>query len=101
MPIYEYRCSACGYQKEYLQRMSDAPLTDCPKCSKRMFNKMLTAAGFHLKVSGWYATDFKSGSKPKKAPDKPAESSKKEEPRKEEPKKAEAACGTGACPTCS
>lgn len=101
MPIYEYRCSACGYQNEYLQRMSDARLTDCPECSKRSFNKMVTAAGFHLKGSGWYATDFKNGSKPKKEQDKSAESFKKDEPKKDEPKKAEAACGAGASPACS
>ncbi len=103
MPIYEYRCSGCGFQKDYLQRMSDAPLTDCPECGKRTFNKMVTAAGFHLKGSGWYATDFKTGSKPKAAQHKPAESPKKDEPKKEEskkeePKKAEAAHGAGASP---
>ena len=65
MPIYEYRCGACGYQKEFLQRISDAPLTACPECGKRAFNKLLTAAGFQLKGTGWYATDFKnSGAKP-------------------------------------
>lgn len=101
MPIYEYRCSACGYQNEYLQRMGDAPLAECPECSKRTFNKMVTAAGFHLKGSGWYATDFKNGSKPKKEQDKSAESFKKDEPKKDEPKKAEAACGAGASPACS
>jgi len=81
--------------------MSDVPFTDCPECGKRTFNKMVTAAGFHLKGSGWYATDFKNGSKPVKQRDKPAESSKTEEPKKEDPKKAEAACGSGACPACS
>lgn len=101
MPIYEYRCSACGYQKDYLQRMSDVPLTDCPECGKRTFNKMVTAAGFHLKGSGWYATDFKTGAKPKTEQDKPAESSKKDEPKKEEPKKAEAAHDAGASPASS
>ena len=65
MPIYEYRCGACGFQKEYLQKMSAAPLTDCPGCGKPSFSKMVTAAGFQLKGSGWYATDFKHGSKPK------------------------------------
>lgn len=65
MPIYEYRCDACGFQKEYLQKMSDAPLTTCPECQKETFSKLLSAAGFQLKGSGWYATDFKSGaSKP-------------------------------------
>jgi len=86
--------------------MSDAPLTDCPECGKRTFDKMVTAAGFQLKGSGWYATDFKNSSKPKKERDKRAESSRKEEPKnvepkKEDPKKAEAACGSGACPACS
>jgi putative FmdB family regulatory protein len=65
MPIYEYRCSSCGFQKEYLQKLSDPLLTLCPECSKETFGKMLTAAGFQLKGSGWYATDFKhSGAKP-------------------------------------
>ena len=61
MPIYEYRCDACGFQKEYLQKMSDAPLTTCPECQQGSFNKLLSAAGFQLKGSGWYATDFKGG----------------------------------------
>jgi putative FmdB family regulatory protein len=60
MPIYEYRCGACGFQKEYLQRITDARLTDCPECGKPALNKMVTAAGFQLKGSGWYATDFKN-----------------------------------------
>jgi putative FmdB family regulatory protein len=64
MPIYEYRCAACGFQKEYLQKMSDALLTDCPECGKASLGKMVTAAGFQLKGSGWYATDFKQGAKP-------------------------------------
>lgn len=69
MPIYEYRCGACGFQKEYLQKLSSAPLTDCPECGKPSFNKMVTAAGFQLKGSGWYATDFKHGSQPKAKPE--------------------------------
>jgi putative FmdB family regulatory protein len=65
VPIYEYRCSSCGFQKEYLQKMSDPLLSVCPECSKETFGKMLTAAGFHLKGGGWYVTDFKnSGAKP-------------------------------------
>ncbi len=65
MPIYEYRCRECGYQKEFLQRMSDAPLIDCPECGKPALGKMVSAAGFQLKGTGWYATDFKSsGAKP-------------------------------------
>ena len=65
MPIYEYRCSSCGFQKEFIQKMSDAPLTTCPECKREAFAKMLSAAGFQLKGSGWYQTDFKGGSKPK------------------------------------
>lgn len=103
MPIYEYRCSACGHQKEYLRRISDAPLTDCPECGKNALVKLVSAAGFQLKGTGWYATDFKNGgakpaAKEDKAaakPDKPADSSGKE------PAKSEAACGSGACPACS
>ena len=60
MPIYEYRCGNCGHQQEFLQKVSDAPLTECPECKKPSFSKMLTAAGFQLKGSGWYATDFKN-----------------------------------------
>ena len=81
MPIYEYRCSSCGHQQEFLQKLSDATLTVCTACGKAAFSKMLTAAGFQLKGSGWYATDFRnSGAAPAKAADpkgesKPAESS--------------------------
>lgn len=69
MPIYEYRCSACGFEKDALQRMADAPLVDCPTCGKPALVKLISAAGFHLKGSGWYATDFK-GSGSAKAADK-------------------------------
>ena len=69
MPIYEYRCAACGCQREYLQKMSDAPLTVCPECGKASYKKMVTSAGFQLKGSGWYATDFKHGAQPKSKPE--------------------------------
>lgn len=86
MPIYEYRCSTCGFQKEYLQKISDPLLSSCPECGKASFQKMLTAAGFHLKGSGWYASDFKgNGSKPpagKAAPAKTGESAKPNESAK-------------------
>jgi len=62
MPIYAYRCDACGHAKDVLQKMSDAPLTDCPACGAPAFKKQLTAAGFQLKGSGWYVTDFRGGS---------------------------------------
>ncbi|NDY89988.1 FmdB family zinc ribbon protein [Ideonella livida] len=61
MPIYAYRCSACGHSRDVLQKLSDAPLTSCPSCGADAFQKQLTAAGFQLKGSGWYATDFKGG----------------------------------------
>jgi putative FmdB family regulatory protein len=70
MPIYEYRCSSCGHEKEVLQKMSDAPLTECPACGKSTFRKLISAAGFQLKGSGWYATDFKGGSRPVAGEDK-------------------------------
>ena len=69
MPIYEYRCSACGFEKDALQKMADAPLVDCPNCGQAALVKLVSAAGFQLKGSGWYATDFK-GSGNAKAGDK-------------------------------
>jgi putative FmdB family regulatory protein len=87
MPIYAYRCSSCDCQKDVMQKMSDAPLSTCPECGKETFAKQLTAAGFQLKGSGYYATDFKNGSKPKAEP------------------KAETACApcaaAGSCPMVS
>lgn len=62
MPIYAYKCNACGFAQDVLQKMSDPVLTECPTCGKSSFAKQLTAAGFQLKGSGWYATDFKGGS---------------------------------------
>lgn len=61
MPIYAYRCQECSFAKDVLQKISDAPLTECPSCGKPAFKKQLTAAGFQLKGTGWYATDFKGG----------------------------------------
>ena len=72
MPIYAYKCSACGFAKDVLQKMSDAPLTVCPNCGESTFAKQLTAAGFQLKGSGWYVTDFRDGNKAGAAKDKPA-----------------------------
>lgn len=59
MPIYEYRCESCGHALEKLQKISDAPLTDCPACNQSTLKKQISAAGFRLKGSGWYETDFK------------------------------------------
>jgi putative FmdB family regulatory protein len=72
VPIYEYRCEACGHQDEHLQKLSEPQLTICPACSKPTYKKMLSAAGFQLKGSGWYATDFKNTGK--KPADKKADS---------------------------
>ena len=63
MPIYEYRCSACGFEKDALQKLSDPRLVECPSCGKPALVKLVSAAGFQLKGSGWYATDFKSSGK--------------------------------------
>ena len=62
MPIYAYQCGACGFAKDQLQKITDPALTDCPQCGKSTLTKLLTAPGFQLKDSGWYATDFKNGS---------------------------------------
>ncbi len=102
MPIYEYRCAACGFEKEYLQKLSDAPITDCERCGRPTMAKLVSAAGFQLKGSGWYATDFKNnGSRPKakeasKTDGEAAESGAK--PPTDT--KSSAECGAGACPAC-
>jgi len=81
MPIYEYSCTACGHELEALQKMNDDPLITCPACEKESLQKRISAAGFHLKGTGWYATDFKGNQ------NKPAE--------------PPAACGTGQCGACA
>lgn len=63
MPIYEYRCESCGHELEAMQRISDAPLTQCPACSKQSLRKQVSAAGFRLAGGGWYETDFKKNGK--------------------------------------
>jgi putative FmdB family regulatory protein len=76
MPIYAYKCGSCGHAKDVLQKVSDAPLTVCPSCGAESFSKQITAAGFQLKGSGWYVTDFRGGNKgggSESAPDKAAE----------------------------
>ena len=79
MPIYAYRCSTCGHAKDVLQKMSDPVLTVCPDCSNPTFVKQVTAAGFQLKGSGWYVTDFRGGDNNKPA-EKPAEGAKPDAP---------------------
>ncbi|WP_374682069.1 FmdB family zinc ribbon protein [Accumulibacter sp.] len=63
MPIYAYRCETCGFTKDHLQKLSDAALSICPECGQATYRKQVTAAGFQLKGSGWYVTDFKGGNK--------------------------------------
>lgn len=81
MPIYAYKCSDCGFEQDVMQKVSDAPLTTCPQCGKASFSKQITAAGFQLKGNGYYATDFKNGSKPAESP--------------------ASSCGSGACCSCA
>lgn len=66
MPIYEYRCEHCGHELEKMQKISDAPLTDCPECGQPALKKLISAAGFRLKGGGWYETDFKKSGDKKK-----------------------------------
>lgn len=96
MPIYEYRCDSCGFQKEFLQRMSDARLTDCPECKKPTLSKMVTAAGFQLKGSGWYATDFRSGGSNTAEARKKAESKQTDTTAKAEGGQAESGAAAAA-----
>jgi putative FmdB family regulatory protein len=98
MPIYEYRCSDCSFQNEYLQKISEPPMAVCPSCGHESFRKMLSAAGFQLKGSGWYATDFRnSGGKPAKPEAAKPEAAKQEAKPKSKGETA-AASGQGACP---
>lgn len=105
MPIYAYKCSACGFAKDVLQKVSDPLLSDCPSCGQAAFSKQLTAAGFQLKGSGWYATDFKGGAAAAVAAPAAAEAAQKSAtPSAPAPSKPESAptasagCGGGcAC----
>jgi len=101
MPIYAYRCDSCGQQDDVLQKMSDALLTVCPACNNETYSKQLTAPGFHLKGSGWYATDFKGGAaKTEGKADSSAESSTRDSVEsKPESKAAAPPCqgGSGSC----
>jgi putative FmdB family regulatory protein len=97
MPIYEYRCEGCSHELEAMQKFSDAALTDCPSCGKPSLRKLVSAAGFQLKGSGWYATDFKGGSKKSDKPseEKSSSSSSESTSSTDTPKKH--GCGTGGC----
>jgi putative FmdB family regulatory protein len=90
MPIYEYRCASCGFDKEYLQKLSDAPITDCESCGKPSMTKLISAAGFQLKGSGWYVTDFKNNGKKDKPESKDRGESKDGGESKPDAAKAEA-----------
>jgi len=94
MPIYEYRCTECGHQTEVLQKISEPPLTVCTACGKPSFTKLLSAAGFQLKGSGWYATDFKGApkkpeSKSESKPDSKADSKSDAKPEAKPETKSE------------
>ncbi len=92
MPIYEYKCHVCGHQEDILQKMSDEPLVNCPKCGKQTFNKLISMpAGFDLKGNGWYVTDFKN-----KSPTSSATTSENKTSGC-----GQAACGTGTSGTCT
>ena len=91
MPIYTYKCGACGHAKDVLQKLSAAPLTACPACGADAFSKQLTAPGFQLKGTGWYATDFKGGGSTSTAAAAPAASCDA----------GGAACAAAGCPAVS
>lgn len=116
MPIYAYRCESCGHDMETLRRVSDPPLTDCPTCGKPTLVKKVTAAGFQLKGSGWYVTDFRNaGSKPAAAdsggkaqdsaapseakPDAPAQGKSESKPEAKADSTASASSPAPATPT--
>jgi putative FmdB family regulatory protein len=111
MPIYAYKCSDCGHETEVLQKISDAPLTDCPDCGQPSMSKQVTAAGFQLKGSGWYATDFRnkdSGGRGGKAGDSAGTSESANDAKTDSaptpaaaPAASGHACGTGGCGSCS
>lgn len=86
MPLYEYRCDACGHEFEALQKISDEPLVHCPACEQAQLRKLVSASGFRLKGDGWYETDFKTGSKRNLSESGASDSAKKT---------SAAACGTG------
>nr|WP_315490523.1 FmdB family zinc ribbon protein [uncultured Rhodoferax sp.] len=101
MPIYAYKCESCGFAKDVLQKMSDAPLDVCPACSQHAFKKQVTAAGFQLKGSGWYATDFKGGGSAQTSVPAPADGSTAAPAPEAAAPKAEATPTSGAAPAAS
>jgi putative FmdB family regulatory protein len=110
MPIYAYKCADCGHEKEVLQKISDAPLTDCPSCGHPAMAKMVTAAGFQLKGSGWYATDFRNKDSGGKGGKQEGKTETANEAKAESGSASTAApaatasapaCGSGGCASCS
>lgn len=99
MPIYEYRCDACGAELEKLQKISDPPLQDCPECGRAALAKLVSASSFRLKGSGWYETDFKTGKKKNGAGEAAGEATaaaaKADDPAPAGPGKATQAAGSG------
>jgi putative FmdB family regulatory protein len=89
MPIYAYKCGSCGHAKDVLQKISDAPLTTCPACGAEAFSKQITAAGFQLKGSGWYVTDFRNGSGGASAPATKTDAAKPADAKPAESKSAD------------
>jgi putative FmdB family regulatory protein len=100
MPIYAYKCESCGHAKDVLQKISDASLTDCPACGAPKFCKQLSAPGFQLKGSGWYATDFKGGSGVTGAAAASAPASESAAPAAEASASSDTAGGCGASCAC-
>ena len=101
MPIYAYKCSSCGHEKDLLQKVSDTPLADCPACGAATFSKQLTAAGFQLKGNGWYSTDFKNGSAKPAGKTDTADAKPAAESAATAAPAAAPACGSGGCAACT
>lgn len=95
MPIYEYECSACGHRLEAFQKMSEATLTECPACHKSALNKLISAAGFQLKGTGWYVTDFRDKGKPESKTDKQETSTSTEASKGKDDKSSSSGSTTG------
>lgn len=100
MPIYAYRCGQCGHEVEALQKLNDPALTDCPSCGRPSLAKKLTAAGFQLKGSGWYQTDFRSGSTPAAKPDAGGDAAKGDAKTDSKPETASTTAGPAPAAGC-
>lgn len=96
MPIYEYRCNSCGYEKEHLQKISDTPISVCPACGSADYIKLISAAGFQLKGSGWYVTDFKNNKTEKPKSKQAAKSEKTTKPSDSPENSSSKTCSTAA-----